>query len=212
MKILIGCEESQVVTKAFRDKGHEAYSCDIQDCSGGHLEWHLMCDIYFALNYTSNIDFFGCHPPCTYLCNSGVRWLVSTKPKKGYVYNKQRKIYINPERWENMVQAALFFESMLCWLRLIGKGYIENPIMHKYAMEIIGTKYDQIIHPHQFGHTASKATCLWIVGLPLLKKTHYLERDKVTQEIHKAPPSGDRAKIRSKTYLGIAMAMADQWG
>lgn len=212
MRILIGCEESQTVTKAFRALGHEAYSCDIQDCSGGHPEWHLKGDINNFKKYILYCDFFGCHPVCTYLANSGVRWLISETPKIGFVYNHNLKKYINPDRWHKMVEAALFFKEMYRLLSIVGKGYLENPVMHKYAIDIIGVKHNQIVHPYHFGHTTSKKTCLWIVGLPLLKHTHSIHKSKRTYEIHKMKPSADRGKLRSKTFPGISLAMANQWG
>jgi hypothetical protein len=201
MKVLIGCEESQAVTKEFREKGHNAFSCDILDCSGGHPEWHIKDSIFHALcspKFSLGLDFLGLHPPCTFLANSGVRWL----------YNKDGSK--NLERWENMRMSALFFKSCLANLKTVGKGYIENPIMHKHAMEIIGEKPTQIIQPWQYGHGETKATCLWIVGLPKLKPTNIVDgRDP---KIHRMPPGKDRGKLRSKTYEGIAKAMAEQWG
>lgn len=206
MKVLIACEESQEVCKAFRAKGHEAYSCDILECSGGHPEWHLQMDALIAIT-DRKWDLVIAHPPCTYLCNSGVRWL------KG-----------NPGRFEKMLEAVQFFKNIKGLCEMFSIPYcIENPIPHKYAVndfsgyEGIG-KYTQIIHPSQHGHLEQKPTCLWLYRLPLLQLTNdvtkemkqlpYAERCK----IHCASPGKDRAKLRSKTYPGIAAAMADQWG
>lgn len=212
MKVLVACEESQAVTKAFRSQGHEAYSCDLLPCSGGHPEWHIKQDIRivlcggaFVLGNDHKIDeviihdwdLMIAHPPCTYLCNSGVRWL------KG-----------NPERYEKMIEAKELF-----WL-LYKQGSrfpvaIENPIPHKHAML---PKYNQIIQPWQFGHMETKQTCLWLINLPALQPTNivYSEMMKLPYgeraKVHHASPGPERAKIRSKTYTGIAEAMAFQWG
>lgn len=212
MKILIGCEESQAVTKEFRRLGHEAYSCDLQPCSGGCPGWHIQDDILNALQATvGHLNFFGCHPVCTFLANSGVRWLASIKPKPGFEWSEKYQIFINPERFKEMEAAAIFFKTMLQYVKAVGKGYLENPIMHKYAMEIIGESPTQIIQPWQFGHTTTKATCLWLVGLPKLIPTEIILKEKRTQDIWLCSPGPERQKIRSKTFPGIAKAMAEQW-
>lgn len=197
MRILIACEESQEVCKAFRELGHEAFSCDLQDCSGGHPEWHIKGDIFHLLHrsYQFGLDLLIAHPPCTYLSNSGVRWLYNSDGSR------------NTGRWAKMESAALFFRSllhtnadMIC---------IENPIMHKHALKIIGEKQSQIIQPWQFGHGETKATCLWLKNLPLLVPTEIVEGRE--QRIWKMAPGPERAKNRSKTFRGIAAAMASQW-
>lgn len=189
MKILIACEESQTVCKAFRKLGHEAYSCDILESSGGHPEWHIQGDVLEQLD--KGWDMMIAHPPCTFLCNSGVCWLHKDK-----------------DRWDNMKKGAEFFKKLLdCPIPL---KCIENPIMHKYAVEIIGRRQDQLIQPWQYGHGETKATCLWLVGLPKLIPTNIVEGRE--QRLHKLPPSKDRAMLRSKTFQGIADAMAEQWG
>lgn len=200
MRGIIACEESQTVTKAFNELDHDFMSLDILPCSGGQPHKHIQNDVFHELTGTVvlKLNFLGSHPPCTYLANSGVRWL----------YNKDGSK--NEERWERMRMAALFFRSLLRITETIGKGYLENPIMHKHAMEIIGVKPDQIIQPWQFGHGEQKATCLWLVGVPKLIATDIVEGRE--QRIWKLPPSEDRAKLRSKTFPGIAKAMADQWG
>lgn len=188
-RVLIACEESQEVCKAFRKLGHEAYSCDIQECSGGHPEWHIQGDVLEQLD--KEWDLIIAHPPCTYLCNSGVCWL-----------------YKDKSRWDKMKDGANFFKKFLdAKCKLIA---IENPIMHKYAVEIIGRRQDQLIQPWMFGHGETKATCFWLKGLPKLKPTNIVEGRE--QRLHKLPPSKDRAKLRSKTFPGIAKAMAEQWG
>jgi len=189
MKVLIACEESQAVCHAFRELGIEAYSCDIQECSGGHPEWHIHRDA-LEESYSGKYDLMIAHPPCTRLCNSGVRWL------------EKRNL------WNEMKEGAAFFKSLMD--SPIKYKAIENPIPHKYALEIIGRKYSQIVQPWQFGHGETKATCLWLENLPLLKPTEIVNGRE--QRLHKLPPSKDRAKLRSKTYPGIAKAMAEQWG
>jgi len=199
LKVLVGCEESQAVAIEFDKLGHYVNSCDLQECSGGRPDLHIKDSIFHVLHkppYSFGLDLFIAHPPCTYLANSGVRWL----------YNKDGTK--NKERWKNMEDAALFFRALLhtnC-----DKICIENPIMHKHALKIIGIKQSQIIQPWQFGHGETKATCLWLKGLPHLKPTNIVEGRE--QKIWKMPPSKDRQKLRSKTYPGIAEAMAMQWG
>ena len=197
MKILIGCEESQEVCKAFRAKGHEAYSCDLQPCSGGPPEWHIQGDVLDVLN--DGWDFMIAHPTCTRLCNSGVMWL------------DKRNL------WNEMYESADFFRTLL--EANIKKICIENPIPHKYAVEAFGGYgYSQIIQPWMFGHPEKKATCLWLKNLPPLLATNNVKKEmerlpkNKQQRLHYLPPSKDRAKLRSKTYKGIAEAMANQWG
>jgi len=201
MKILVACEESQTVCKAFRGKGHEAFSCDIQDCSGGHPEWHYKCDVRELINEYFDLVIF--HPDCTFITNTGVSWL----------YKKEG-------RWAKLEQAILFFNLRHQFNS--PKVATENPIPHKYAVDGVGIgcgigKYDQLIQPYQFGHLERKATCLWLKGLEPLKETNNVYEEmkalpkNVSQRIHYLPPGPERAKLRSKTYQGIADAMADQW-
>jgi len=207
---IIGCEESQEVTKAFRELGHDFFSCDIQECSGGHPEWHYKDDIFHVLHRDPlRYKFIGGHPACTFLANSGVRWLASTKPLPGYIWDERKNIYINRERWLKMISAAMFFKTLHANIERVGFGYLENPIMHKYAMKIIGIRPTQIIQPWQFGHGETKATCLWLVNLPELQPTDIVSGRE--QKIWRMPPGPERTKMRSKTYPGIAKAMADQW-
>lgn len=194
LKVLLGCEESQAVCKAFRALGHEAYSNDVVPCSGGHPEWHLQMDVYQALALTE-WDAVIAFTPCTYSCNSGVRWIA-----------RDGKI-INPERYALMLRYAGMLRDILN--SDIPFVACENPIPHRYALEVVGRKYDQIIQPWQFGHGESKATCLWLKNLPPLQPTDIVERRE--QRIWRLPPSPDRATLRSKTYPGIAAAMAEQW-
>lgn len=194
MKILVACEESQTVTKAFRAKGHEAYSCDIETCSGGHPEWHLQQDV-IPLLQDKSWDMIIAFPPCTHLASSGARWF------------KQK---IADGRQQQGIDFFMEFTKTTC-----DKVAIENPI------GVMSTKYrkpDQKIQPWMFGHSETKATCLWLKGLPKLIPTNNVKHTLASlsnREKHKvwyASPGKDRAKIRSKTYAGIAEAMADQWG
>ena len=185
MKILIACEESQVVCTEFRALGHEAYSCDILPPSGGHPEWHIQDDVLKYLD--DGWDMMIAFPPCTHLAVSGARWFAE-KRKDG----RQQK-------------AIEFFMKLAN--APIEKIAIENPIS---VMSTVWRKPDQIIQPWMFGHGETKATCLWLKNLPPLKPTNIV--DGREQRIWKMPPSKDRAKLRSKTYPGIAKAMAEQWG
>jgi len=199
MKILIACEESQAVCKAFRAKGHEAYSCDILESSGGHPEWHIQGDVLAQLD--KGWDMMIAHPPCTYLSNAGATWLF---PKK----------VLNQARYTLGLKAKDFFVQLLT--APIARICIENPVQSK-IFEI--EKYTQIIQPYQFGHPYSKKTCLWLKNLPLLTSTDIL--NKYTQFVSSGSAcrrgiKSNQMKMgsseRSKTFPGIANAMADQWG
>ena len=200
MRVLVACEESQVVTKAFRALGHEAYSNDIQECSGGKRQWHKLGSAEAFLG--EEWDMIIAHPPCTYLTNSGVRWLTGKNARS--------------ERWQQLDEGARFFKMFLD--HPCKKIAVENPIMHKYAVERVGRKHDQLIQPYMFGHTERKATCFWLKGLPPLQETNNVKEEMLKlpkreqQKIYYLPPSKDRAKLRSKTFEGIAQAMAEQWG
>lgn len=185
MRVLVACEESQAVTKELRRLGHEAYSCDIQPCSGGHPEWHLQVDALELLKM--KWDMIIAHPPCTHLCSSGARWF--TEGKKPLALQ------------DEAAQFFMEFANADC-----PRIAIENPI------EVMSTKFrkpNQIIQPWQFGHGETKATCLWLKGLPNLVPTNIV--DGREHRIHRMAPGPDRAKMRSKTFPGIARAMAEQW-
>lgn len=184
MKILVACEESQVVTIEFRKRGHEAYSCDLSDCSGGHPEWHLNQDVIPLLK--ERWDMVIAFPPCTHIAVSGARW-----------FKEKRK--------DGRQQAAVNF--FMEFTKLTCNWAIENPIG---IMSTIYRKPDQIIQPWQFGHGETKATCLWLNGLLLLCPTNVVGGRM--NRIWKMPPSKDRTKLRSKTFIGVARAMANQWG
>jgi hypothetical protein len=200
MKVLIACEYSGIVRDAFSKKGHDAWSCDLLPTESKLTikeGKHIQGDVLKILD--DGWDMMIAHPPCTRLCNSGVRWL------------HERNL------WDGLIDAIGFFNIFKK-----GRYCIENPIPHCYARDgfYYGCDDDgqikgigaptQIIQPWMFGHGETKSTCLWLRGLPMLKPTNIVtERG---QKIWKMGPSPDRAKLRSKTFPGIAQAMADQWG
>lgn len=194
MKILVACEESQAVTIEFRKLGHEAYSCDIQPCSGGHPEWHLQQDVTKLLK--QKWDMIIAHPPCTYLSNAGARFLYP-------------KGVLNKERLAKGLEAKEFF--MLFYNANCPKIVIENPLPSSvYCLP----PHSQVIHPYQFGHPFKKRTHLWIKGLPNLKPTEIVPISESTKKPGNWFNAGgkERQKNRAKTFLGIAKAMAEQWG
>lgn len=204
MKVLVACEESQAVCKAFREKGHEAYSCDVQPCSGGHPEWHIQGDALETMR-GGQWDMVIAFPPCTYMTNAGaVRMRVNGE--------------IQPERYSKAMDAKRFFLEF--WNAEIPKIAIENPT----PMKIVGLPpCSQVIQPFWFGHPYSKRTCLWLKGLPPLMPTEVLSyhkpyvscgtsRNKGNKEKSGVSRAGGAQKVRSKTFPGIAKAMADQWG
>ena len=238
MNVLVACEESQRVCTAFREKGHNAFSCDILPCSGGHPEWHIQGDVLEILNpkehpqaagtwhggykrySVSGIMFATCdrkghwverwdliiaHPPCTYLSNAGARWLYAGGE-------------LNTERYRKGIEGKEFFMAMLnaeC-----PRIAVENPI----PSGIYGLpEYSQIIQPYYFGEPWSKKTCLWLKGLDTLQPTDIVMDHKPycssgsysgthDPKYKGASRKGGSAKSRSKTFWGIARAMADQWG
>lgn len=202
MRVLIGCEFSGLVREAFKAKGHDAWSCDLleSEIPGQHYQ----CDIKSPEIWEEPWDLLIAHPPCTRLANSGVHWLA------------RRNL------WDELDEAAEFFKFLL--LAPIEKIAIENPIPHKYAIERIGQKYTQIIQPYEYGHDASKRTCLWLKNLDLLVPTNIIPAshpgingrlvwgNQTPSGQNKLGPSATRALERSKTYTGIAQAFADTWG
>ena len=215
-RVLVACEESQAVTKEFRKLGHEAYSCDIQECSGGHPEWHIVGNAIKVLKggkfktQSGNIifiekwDMLIAHPPCTYMSKAGARWMYPTAGK------------LSEDRFEKSQGAKLFFMEFLN--SNIDKIVIENPV----PLKIVGLpKYTQSVQPYEYGHEFSKKkTLLWIKGLPDLIPTD------VRNDFKPYLPSNTGGKKRgqkymfknisqkdsSKTFPGIAKAMAEQWG
>ena len=210
MGILVACEESQVVTKRLRAKGHEAFSCDIMECSGGHPEWHLQQDVTELLK--QKWDMIIAFPPCTYLTNAGMCNMTRKNSDNAYRANRIKK----------RDEAYDFF--MLIYNSKCEKIAIENPVGF---INSHFRKPDQIIYPYQFGHNVNKRTCLWLKGLPKLEPTNIVDKGDVTiwegtgksisvwyKETLKEA-KGDLkllSKIRSKTFDGIADAMTEQWG
>tara|TARA_R100001443_G_scaffold110868_1_gene123110 strand:- start:47 stop:727 length:681 start_codon:yes stop_codon:yes gene_type:complete len=208
--ILVACEESQTITKEFRGLGYKAFSCDLLDCSGGHPEWHIKGDAIKEA-YSGKYSMMIAHPPCTYLSVSGARWM----------YNKDGTK--NKERWKNQLDALWFVKKLM--EAPIEKIAIENPI------SVISTqirKPDQIIQPYQFGDKAQKTTCLWLKNLPHLKPTKIVEKGEFFEwvdkngkkkkqpkwyydALSKAKNDYERRTLRSKTFPGIAKAIAKQW-
>ena len=207
MKVLVACEESQEVCKAFRALGHEAYSCDTQSCSGGHPEWHIVGDAITA-SFSSKWNLIIVHPPCTYLTVSNNSAMANGCKKYTAIQGQKLR------------QSAIDFFMQFAnhpFIEMYGtKIAIENPI------GIMSTRYrkpNQIIQPWQFGNSESKATCLWLNGLQNLKPTNVLPiprcghwDNQTPSRQNKLGPSENRTKLRSKTYPGIASAMAEQWG
>lgn len=187
MKVLVACEFSGTVRDAFIAQGHDAISCDLlpTDKEGPHYQG----DVFDIIQ--DGFDLMIAHPPCTYLCNSGVVWL-----------------YRDYTRFSKMCDGADFFKKLLN--ATIPRICIENPIMHRYAKDLISIEQTQVVQPWMFGHGETKATCLWLKGLPMLKPTRVVTGRE--PRLHKLPPSKDRWKLRSTTYTGIADAMAKQWG
>lgn len=209
-RVLIACEESQAITKEFRALGIEAYSCDLLPCSGGHPEWHIQGDALKEA-YSGKYSLMMAHPPCTYLAVSGAAWL----------YNKDGSR--NEERWKNQAEALDFVKALMN--APIDFIAVENPI------SVISTqirKPDQIIHPWQFGDQASKSTCLWLKNLPKIKPTKIVDKGEFFEwtdkngvkkkqpqwyydALHEAKTPEERRTLRSKTFQGMAKAIADQW-
>lgn len=234
MRVLVACEESQEVCKAFRARGHEAYSCDIQPCSGGHPEWHIVNDCRNVItnccwicscdpnipdemfgtfetqdgkthNFPARWDIIIAHPPCTYISNAGARWLFPNG-------------VLNYDRWQKGRESVEFFCYFLnapC-----DKIAVENPIPSKIFRL---PHYTQTIQPYEYGEPWSKKTCLWLKGLPPLVPTDivpvhkpFVSSGSYTKthdpKYKGASRKGGSARSRSKTFPGIAKAMAEQWG
>ena len=217
MKVLVACEESQRVCMAFRERGHEAYSCDILDPSGEHKEWHIKDDVIPLLNGNCTFitmdgvqhtidrwDLIIAHPPCTYLTTTGNRWFNVEK----YGDKARERIKLREEAQEFFMTIA----NADC-----DHIMIENPVG---VMSTYWRKPDQIIQPWWFGDPYEKRTCLWLKGLPPLHKTNEVQPEARQQLVsgksmptwYSNAPKKDRARIRSQTFPGFAQAMAEQWG
>lgn len=206
MKILIGCETSGTVREAFLRNGHDAWSCDVLP-SDIPTNRHIQDDVRNVLALERWDMLLVAHPPCTRLCNSGVRWLHKAPPGKTV-----------KEMWAELDDGAALFSDLLN--ADVQRICIENPVMHRYAKARIRNyvKFTQSVHPWQFADdvdgedNVKKRTCLWLKGLPKLQTTGTLDGTTARADIHKATPGKDRWKIRSKSFPGLAQAMADQWG
>lgn len=196
MRVLVACEESQRVCRAFRYRGHEAFSCDLLPCSGGHPEWHIQDNVLNVI--LDDWDLIIAHPPCTRLCNSGQRW--TRYPGKSYDQ-------------DFAVWFFMVFTNLPC-----PRVCIENPIG---IMSNIYRKPDQIYNPYDFyPDTEAKATCLWLKNLPPLMPTQVLDNSLITHDIWRSRYLGrsisfnspDCSRMRSRTPVGVALSMADQWG
>ena len=188
MKVLVFCEYSDVVGSAFRAKGHDVTSADLLPSEGSPN--HYQGDGRWLLR--EPWDLVIAHPPCTRLCVSGVMWLA------------KRNL------WDDMREGAHFF--LECLNANAPRVAVENPIMHKYAIAIVGQKPDCMVQPYDFGDWESKRTAFWTRGLPPLLPTIMRGQAKIQQTLHRLPPGPDRASMRSKTFPGMAAAMAQQWG
>lgn len=206
LRVLIGCETSGVVRRAFAAKGHDVWSCDLLQAEDGSNR-HIVGDVRDRLR--DGWDLLAVlHPPCTRLCNSGVRWLKVPPPNRTL-----------EEMWRELAEGAALFSA--CWNAPIERIAVENPIMHKHAKALIQNYQPaaQTVQPHWFGDPAFKATGLYLKNLPPLTKTNPLtlpakgtDAHKAWSAVHRASPGPDRWKLRSRTFDGIAAAMADQWG
>tara|TARA_R110002110_G_scaffold209161_2_gene421491 strand:+ start:1977 stop:2624 length:648 start_codon:yes stop_codon:yes gene_type:complete len=211
MKILVACETSGTVRNAFLNNGHDAWSCDVLP-SDDQTNRHIQDDVRYVLQAEQWDMLMVAHPPCTRLCNSGVRWL--SKPPEGKTLEQMQ---------EELVQGASLFADL--WNADVPRIAVENPIMHKHAKKWIKQfssspfpdKATQYVQPYEFAEcidsedNVSKRTGLWLKNLPTLVKTGSLTKETARHDIHNASPSPERWKIRSKFHKGLAEAMADQW-
>lgn len=217
-RVLIACEESQTVCKAFRALGHEAFSCDLLPCSGGHPEWHYQQDVFEVIDKYS-WDLMIAHPPCTFLSVSGAQWYYHPEDKE--LPKDQRRPHPKyPTRAKDRDDAVEFFLKLAN--ANVPRIAIENPVG---VISSLWKKPEQIIQPYHFGDEATKTTCLWLVNLPLLKHTNVVGKGERTvfasgkshpkwyaDALAKAKTKAERQTLRSKTFQGIADAMAMQWG
>lgn len=195
-RVLVACEFSGTVRRAFAARGFDAWSCDLLPAED-RSNRHIVGDVRDYLDDSWNLLI--AHPPCTRLCNSGVRWLSVPPPGRTL-----------PEMWEELCDGAELFSA--CWNAPIKYVAVENPVMHRHAKERIHNYRPpaQSVQPWQFGHPETKRTCLWLRNLPPLRPTEIV--DGREPRVHRMPPAPDRWKERSRFFPGIAMAMADQWG
>jgi site-specific DNA-cytosine methylase len=218
-RILIACEESQATTKAFRKLGHEAFSCDLLPCSGGHPEWHFQEDIFEVIKREPKFDLMVAHPPCTYLTGSGVQWL-SHPEDKHLPFDERRPNPKYPNRRQDMLDSVEFVKAL--YNSDIEHVAIENPVG---LLSSRWQKPNQIVQPYMFGDEATKTTCLWLKNLPLLQPTNIVGKGERTvfssgkshpkwyaDALKNAKTKEERQTLRSKTFPGMAEAFATQWG
>lgn len=231
MNVLVACEESQTVCAAFRKLGFNAYSCDLAECSGGHPEWHLLGDALDVIKNNGGITQDGkhividkwhlmiAHPPCTYLTSSGAKWYYHPEDKHLPIEDRRPHPKF-PNRKKDQEDGANFFMALMN--ANIDYIAVENPV------GIMSTRYrkpDQIVQPFMFGDQARKTTCLWLKGLPLLEPTKLVDEGEsiafrsgkkmpkwYCDALTNAKTDAERRKLRSKTFDGMADAMAQQWG
>lgn len=231
MNVLIACEESQTVCKAFRELGFNAYSCDLVECSGGHPEWHLLGDALDVIRNNGGVaqnggrvfvdkwDLMIAHPPCTYLTSSGAKWFYHPDDK-GLPIEDRRPHPKFPNRKKDQDTGAEFF--MALYNSDIPYIAVENPVG---VMSTRFRKPDQIVQPFMFGDQARKTTCLWLKGLPLLESTNVVDEGEtltfksgkrmqkwISDALTNTKTAEERRRLRSKTFEGMAKAMASQWG
>lgn len=230
MRVLVACEESQATTKALRALGHEAYSCDLLQCSGGHPEWHFNCDVFEIIKNNGGIaqngdtiqvdkwDLMIAHPPCTYLASSGAQWYYHPEDRHLPV-NERRPHPRYPNRAQDRQDAIDFFTAL--YNVPIERIAIENPVG---IMSTHLRKPDQIVQPWQFGDEATKTTCFWLKNLPPLNPTKIVGKGEMvvlgsgkkmpkwySDALTQAKTPEERRNLRSKTFKGMADAMASQW-
>ena len=206
MKVLIGCETSGIVRRAFLERGHDTWSCDLLPAEDGSNR-HIQDDVRTVIGMVDWDLLCVMHPPCTRLCNSGVRWL--SKPPPGRTRD---------EMWRELDEGAALFAD--CWNADIPCVAVENPVMHRHGKQRIRGYRDpaQTVQPWQFAtvhdgpDNVRKRTCFWLRGLPCLTPTGTLDGSTARADVHRASPGPDRWKIRSRFFPGLAAAMADQWG
>jgi hypothetical protein len=206
MKVLIGCEQSGIVRDAFLAEGHDAWSCDLLPAETPSNR-HIVGDVRDVMRWGQWDMLCVMHPPCTSLCNSGVRWLHKAPPGRSL-----------EDMWRELDEGAELFSE--CWNAEIPFVAVENPVMHKHAKARIRNfaPHSQSVQPWQFGtdpegpDNEKKRTCLWLRGLPKLTPTGTLDGTTARDSVHKASPGADRWKERSRFFPGIAQAMAQQWG
>jgi hypothetical protein len=220
-KVLIACEESQAITKEFRALGHEAFSCDILPCSGGHPEWHIQGDVFGVID--QNWDLMIAHPPCTFLSSSGASWYYH--PDDKHLPSSERRPHPRYPNRESERQSAIEFVIKL-YESNIPRIAIENPIG---SLSTAWRKPDQIIQPWMFGDSANKSTCLWLKNLPLITPTDVVDKGEFFEwvdgksgklkrqpmwyykALSQAKTPAERRTLRSKTFQGMAKAIANQW-